>query len=530
MISQCIFTGILLLAMVSGISGQTEGDVRLMPEEVDYNIVQVYHDNQWGAICSGPLWNRADGDVICRQLGRGKARYVFTAYGRDTNSIYNKVNISLGEPIWLADLQCQGNEDKIVDCKRKIEWGSLSSICFRAGLECTDVEPEENNYNIIGCYKDNIGGEPLLKDYDCNLDKDPRCHSYGCLNRCANSAMTVELCASVCCGSNYEYFGLEFRNECYCGHENASYYMYGKSPDGNCNTPCNGNASQTCGSNQEISLYKCGQKLLTNILDGTTDDNLPPMQGVLPSEKRNFMKLNVMYFIIGGVVCLAVVIIIVYAAYMRISNRSHMQQFGDATIIYCEPDQNLKVSSMQRPGDNKLLEQYFEAEYHAIPEKEIKEEREHIYKASLSEDGSIKNTIARPSVEPDSEEGAIGYAAVAADCMDEEYCVPMVSPNSLTAANAKKSMPVAPPRQTSLEKRQPHNASSDSLYAVPMKTAAKKKDNKIEYYATSEVMSHTDMNDESQDYRWMSSLSDTGYTKLSERTRDQAGDYTGLKD
>ncbi|XP_071952663.1 uncharacterized protein [Antedon mediterranea] len=519
-----INTCIVITMLIPFISGQFEGDVRLMPEESDYNFVQVYHDSQWGAVCSGQQWDRNDGDVICRQLGLGRARYVFTAYGRDSNSVYNSVNVSQGEPIWLADLQCNGNEDRVAECERPIEWGSRSPICYRAGIECSKAESE--SYRYIGCYNDNLGGEPLLKGYGCNVNKDPRCHEFGCLNRCVNSLMTVELCANICC-DEFKYFGLEFRNECYCGQTNVSYYMYGQSSDDNCVAPCNGNSSQNCGSNQEISLYECGPTLMPDILEETkvSDATLPPLWGSSPSNNGHFLKPIIMYLIIGGVIGIAIMIIIVYAVYMRKSNQSHMRQIGDISI-YCEPDH------IQLPNGTGNVEKYLEAEYNFISERQIIEEKEHMYKATLLPNGAIAPSIVRTSgSEPNAEEeGAIGYASVAADCKDDEYCVPIIPAKTVVC---KEKKPVAPPRQSSLEKGQRHTASNDPLYAQPKKLLVglpKKTDSKIEYYATSDVVTNADENEDMRDYRYMSSLTDTGYTKLDDQGRVVNEEYAHIKD
>ncbi|XP_066428619.1 scavenger receptor cysteine-rich type 1 protein M130-like [Eleutherodactylus coqui] len=67
--------------------------------------VEIYHDGRWGTICDDS-WNKADADVVCKQLGCG--------YGvRATTGAYHGRGI--GE-IWLDDVQCGGNETHIQDC------------------------------------------------------------------------------------------------------------------------------------------------------------------------------------------------------------------------------------------------------------------------------------------------------------------------------------------------------------------------------------------------------------------------------
>ncbi|KAJ7320923.1 WSC domain-containing protein [Mycena albidolilacea] len=61
--------------------------------------------------------------------------------------------------------------------------------------------------------------------------------------------MTIETCASYC--STYLYAGLEYGKECYCG--NTFYKQPGNLED--CNQPCAGNPSQSCGAGNRLRVY-----------------------------------------------------------------------------------------------------------------------------------------------------------------------------------------------------------------------------------------------------------------------------------
>jgi hypothetical protein len=66
-----------------------------------------------------------------------------------------------------------------------------------------------------------------------------------------NKDMTVEDCAASC--TQYQYFGLEYATECYCGNALDSTSTSRSLSD--CNMPCGGNSSQSCGGPHRISLY-----------------------------------------------------------------------------------------------------------------------------------------------------------------------------------------------------------------------------------------------------------------------------------
>ncbi|KIY03560.1 uncharacterized protein Z520_00251 [Fonsecaea multimorphosa CBS 102226] len=80
----------------------------------------------------------------------------------------------------------------------------------------------------------------------------------------ADNSITLQTCASNC--TQYQYFGVEYGRECYCGNTLGS----GSVPatDGRCNMACSGNSSFMCGGPNGLTLYQ--------ILNWTASAPAPP--------------------------------------------------------------------------------------------------------------------------------------------------------------------------------------------------------------------------------------------------------------
>ncbi|CAH1787312.1 unnamed protein product [Owenia fusiformis] len=126
----CLIFGAYLFICVflpENVFGQAT-DVRLVGGTTEYaGRVELLYTGQWGTICSDG-WDRQDAAVICRMMnftGEFKEAYT-TDLGTGTG------------PIWLTEVDCDGNEQSINDC-RHTGWGSTT--CKRgvdrdAGVVC----------------------------------------------------------------------------------------------------------------------------------------------------------------------------------------------------------------------------------------------------------------------------------------------------------------------------------------------------------------------------------------------------------
>jgi hypothetical protein len=110
-------------------------------------------------------------------------------------------------------------------------------------------------WNYVGCYNDQIH-DPSTLPFD----------TFGPFGN-----MTVELCISSCKGNGYRYAGLEYYGSCFCGDA-----IQGPRADpSQCNAPCTGNTSETCGGANTLSIWE--------------DPTFPPVN---PSTIRDYVSLG----------------------------------------------------------------------------------------------------------------------------------------------------------------------------------------------------------------------------------------------
>ena len=101
--------------------------VRLVNGPTEYEgRVEVYYNGTWGKVCDDG-WDLSDAQVVCAELGLGKATAVLHS------SFYGQ---SSGE-IWLDNVNCVGTEETIGNCPHG-GWGH--DDCYHgedAGVKCS---------------------------------------------------------------------------------------------------------------------------------------------------------------------------------------------------------------------------------------------------------------------------------------------------------------------------------------------------------------------------------------------------------
>ncbi|KAH8896901.1 WSC-domain-containing protein, partial [Thozetella sp. PMI_491] len=89
------------------------------------------------------------------------------------------------------------------------------------------------DYFYYGCYSDNIANRTLQS------------------KSTSSASVSVEFCASYC--SDYQYFGVEWSRECYCGSSLLASSTV--ATDGRCSMACVANAGEICGGSSGLSIY-----------------------------------------------------------------------------------------------------------------------------------------------------------------------------------------------------------------------------------------------------------------------------------
>ncbi|MCJ1284401.1 hypothetical protein MMC26_003733 [Xylographa opegraphella] len=94
--------------------------------------------------------------------------------------------------------------------------------------------PTVNGYTYQGCMVDNISGRVLTG------------------KSTSTSTTTYASCAVFCSG--YNYMGLEYGFECWCGNSYAN--PTSLAPDTDCSFSCSGSASEVCGAGNRLTMFK----------------------------------------------------------------------------------------------------------------------------------------------------------------------------------------------------------------------------------------------------------------------------------
>uniref|UniRef100_A0A1I8G9H2 WSC domain-containing protein n=1 Tax=Macrostomum lignano TaxID=282301 RepID=A0A1I8G9H2_9PLAT len=123
----------------------------------------------------------------------------------------------------------------------------LAAACCSLLLVIGVTAARVSQVSYIGCFKDNsardMRGLSGIKSVGEISVSEPRVIS---------GSMTQDFCSGFCALGGFPYFGLQNAWACFCSWDFGS---IGPAKESDCNMPCNGNSSQTCGGPWRNSVF-----------------------------------------------------------------------------------------------------------------------------------------------------------------------------------------------------------------------------------------------------------------------------------
>ncbi|XP_030838964.1 location of vulva defective 1 isoform X2 [Strongylocentrotus purpuratus] len=199
-------------------------DIRLVDGPTsNKGTVEIRQDNgSWETTCGVNLGIN-DVIVICKQLGfKGASRAI-------TNTTYGQSSTP------TRGLTCSGDEDNLAECTL-----FSNAACSIAGAASCHGD------GYIGCFKDDVRDRVLPGI------------------QIAYSLMTISYSIQYCNESNtanYTYAGLEngYAGYCHSSETSDNFARHGVVSDANCQIPCFGDPTDSCGGSLYIAVYRLFQ-------------------------------------------------------------------------------------------------------------------------------------------------------------------------------------------------------------------------------------------------------------------------------
>ncbi|KAK6337179.1 hypothetical protein TWF718_009962 [Orbilia javanica] len=141
-----------------------------------------------------------------------------------------------------CDMTCAGDATQTCGGRDRINIYTFDTSV--EGRDEPDVQNDDIEYTSMGCYQEPESGKALSKVF-------------------SSGSMTHELCQYYCWSLGQAKFaGVEYGRECWCG-DDLNPGATPASSQSNCNVPCAGDNSKTCGAGGYIELYSSGLPLPT---------------------------------------------------------------------------------------------------------------------------------------------------------------------------------------------------------------------------------------------------------------------------
>ncbi|XP_039290436.1 WSC domain-containing protein ARB_07867 [Nilaparvata lugens] len=122
------------------------------------------------------------------------------------------------------------------------------------GLECTGDKNEKcGGHWKLSVYSTSIPDIPALGRYiGCYIDNGDK-RVFNGIKKDFPSRNNPQLCVNFCLRNNYQYAGLQYGRECYCGNDELT---AGLVPDHQCEMECPGDDTRACGNHWRLAVYQ----------------------------------------------------------------------------------------------------------------------------------------------------------------------------------------------------------------------------------------------------------------------------------
>ena len=129
-----VYVHINILNVSLGVEAQGNGTLRLVGgSNYRSGRVEIFivPNNTWGTICNTG-WDSLDAKVVCKQLGFGSTGTSLQTFSP---------NASPSVPIWLNNVNCNGFESRLIDCRHSGLGNHSCDHHQHAGVACAGSLP-----------------------------------------------------------------------------------------------------------------------------------------------------------------------------------------------------------------------------------------------------------------------------------------------------------------------------------------------------------------------------------------------------
>jgi hypothetical protein len=198
--------------------------------------------------------------------------------GACQNAGYVYAGVEFGTECWCDNISRAGRGLGIVVSDSECDMicsGNASEYCggsdrlnvYEFIPTISTLAPTTMSFISLGCYTDITSNHTLRFVGDF-----PGAHGN----------MTVAPCQGACQNAGYMFAGVKFGDECWC--DNVIRGIGAPTSGSDCNMPCSGNASETCGGRNKINIYQLTPATTTDatISVSVTSTSATPASATIP--------------------------------------------------------------------------------------------------------------------------------------------------------------------------------------------------------------------------------------------------------